>query len=268
MEEKKQLLTIPEGRLAADSEAARKIKKKLAEKIREGKPVEIGGPNSDLPAQGGNGTLLIEPGKLGADDAATKIRKELAKKMREGKPLEIGGVDSDLPNQGGNPITVQPGKLAVQQWYDREHWRLQGEKEIMARFFPRFRLYKMNDGRLYWHGKIHLGLLEDGWDWEIAAIYNNDHPAPKMGGSVHVVLITPDIDTIIDALGWRPHHLLSDPVDGTYLCTTRAEDMSYGTTFETTAVQTLTWAMKWLSGLELVLSGEMSKDTFNKPDGI
>ena len=92
--------------------------------------------------------LIIPKGALASDDAASKIRKELAEKMRQGKPIEIGGTNGDLPNQGGNPLTVQPGKLAVQQWYDREPWRLQGEKEGMARFFPRFKLYKMNDGRL------------------------------------------------------------------------------------------------------------------------
>ncbi len=213
--------------------------------------------------------LTIPEGKLAAEmDAASKIRKQLAEKMRQGKPIEIGGPDSDLPNQGGTPIAIQPGKLAVQQWYDREPWRLQGEKEGMARFFPRFKLGKMDDGRLYWHGSIHIGILPDGWDWEIAAIYNNNHPAPMMGGSVHVVLVNPDINMVINSLGWRPHHLLNDPVDGTYLCTTRSEDMSYGVQFETTAVQTLTWAMKWLSALELVLTGDMSPQTFNQPDGI
>ena len=213
--------------------------------------------------------LTIPKGVLAAEnDAASRIRKELAEKMRQGKPIEIGGANGDLPSQGGNPLTVQPGKLAVQQGYDREPWRLQGEKEAMARFFPRFKLYRMNDGRYYWHGKIHLGILQNGWDWEVAAIYNNDHPAPVMGGSVHVVLLTPSIETVINALGWRPHHLLSDPVDGTYLCTTRSTDMSYGTTYETTAAQTLTWAMKWLSALELVLAGDMSPEVFNKPDGI
>ena len=212
--------------------------------------------------------LSIPEGVLASEDAASRIRKELAEKMRQGKPIDIGGPDGDLPDQGGNPIGIQPGKLAVEQWYEREPWRLQGEKEGMARFFPRFTLYKMNDGRLYWHGKIHLGILQDGWDWEVAAIYNNDHPAPVMGGSVRVVLLTPDIDTVIQALGWCPHHLLSDDVDGTYLCTTRASDMSYGTLYDTTAVQTMTWAMKWLSALELVLSGDMSKETFNKPNGI
>ena len=92
--------------------------------------------------------LTIPKGCLASgNDAASKIRRELAEKMRQGKPIEIGGPDGDLPNQGGNSLTVQPGKLAVQQWYDREPWRLQGEKEGMARFFPRFQLNKMDDGR-------------------------------------------------------------------------------------------------------------------------
>ena len=261
-------LTIPKGALASGSDAASKIRQQLAEKMRQGKPIEIGGANGDLPSQGGN-PLTVQPGKLASgSDAASQIRQQLAEKMRQGKPIEIGGANGDLPSQGGNPLTVQPGKLAVQQWYDREPWRLQGEKEGMARFFPRFKLFKMNDGRLYWHGNIHLGILQNGWDWEVAAIYNNDHPAPVMGGSVRVVLLNPDIDTVIQALGWRPHHLIPDPVDGDYLCTTRSSDMSYGSTYETTAVQTLTWAMKWLSALELVLSGEMSPQTFNQPDGI
>jgi hypothetical protein len=89
-----------------------------------------------------------------------------------------------------------------------------------------------------------------------------------MGGSVRVVLLDPSIDTVINALGWRPHHLLYNEIDGTYLCTTRAEDISYGGYAETTAIQTLTWAVKWLTALELVLTGDLSKELFNKPDGI
>ena len=89
-----------------------------------------------------------------------------------------------------------------------------------------------------------------------------------MGGSVRVVLLKPDIDMVINALGWRPHHLLYDEQDGTFLCTTRASDMSYQTAYETTAVQTLTWAVKWLTALELVMTGDLSKELFNKSEGI
>lgn len=126
----------------------------------------------------------------------------------------------------------------------------------------------MDDGRYYWRGTLRPNVLPNGWAWEVAAIYNNDHPAPVMGGSVRVVLLNPSIDTVINALGWRPHHLLYCPKDGTYLCTTRAEDMSYGTQYETTAVQTLTWANKWLVALELVMTGDLSKELFNSPVGI
>ena len=165
-------------------------------------------------------------------------------------------------------LVTQPGKLASYQWYDREPQRLRDEIEGMNHFFPQFKLYKMDDGRYYWRGTLRPNVLPNGWAWEVAAIYNNDHPAPVMGGSVRVVLLNPSIDTVINAMGWRPHHLLYCPKDGTYLCTTRAEDMSYGTQYETTAVQTLTWAIKWLTALELVLTGDMSKELFNSPNGI
>ena len=44
--------------------------------------------------------------------------------------------------------------------------------------------------------------------------------------------------------------------------------MSYQTAYETTAVQTLTWAVKWLTALELVMTGDLSKELFNKSEGI
>ena len=64
--------------------------------------------------------------------------------------------------------------------------------------------------------------------------------------------------------------MLYDSNDGTYLCTTRAEDMHAGSQFEyeTTAAQALTWAVKWLTALELVMAGDMSKELFNRPVGI
>lgn len=169
---------------------------------------------------------------------------------------------------GGPILEIQEGKLAVSQWYEIEPQRLEAEKEAMQHFFPDFTLHKKSDGRLYWHGTLRLNVLPDGWPWEIAAIYNNDHPRPIMGGSVRVVLLKPDIEMVIKALGWKPHHLLNSSLDGKYLCTTRAEDISYGTTFETTAVQTISWAIKWLTALELVLSGDMSEELFNSSDGI
>jgi hypothetical protein len=260
--------TVLPGKLAAE-DAAQKIREQLAKDLRDGKPIELSS-SGDVTGQTGEQTKLVtQPGKLAAEDAAQKIREQLAKDLRDGKPIELSS-SGDVTGQTGEQIKLvtQPGKLAVYQWYEREPDRLAAEKQAMAHFFPQFKLYKKSDGRYFWHGTLRPGVLPNGWSWEVAAIYNNDHPAPVMGGSVRVVLLKPDIQTVINALGWRPHHLLYCETDGTYLCTTRAEDISYGRREETTAAQTLTWAVKWLTALELVMSGNLSKELFNRPDGI
>lgn len=257
-----QKITIPFGNLA---DAASEIRRQLAEKLRRGETIEVGN-DGDVTGRTGGNKLVVQEGKLA--DAASEIRKQLAEKLRRGETIEVGN-DGDVTGRtGGNKLVVQEGKLAVRQWYEIDPQRLADEKEAMRRFFPRFTLHTKNDGRLYWHGTLRLNVLPNGWPWEIAAIYNNDHPHPVMGGSVRVVLLNPDINMVINALGWRPHHLLSSTEDGTYLCTTRAQDISYGTRYETTAVQTISWAVKWLTALELVLSGDMSKELFNSPTGI
>ena len=267
--EQKKLVTQP-GKLAADNDAAAKIRASLAKDLKEGKPVEIASSGDVMGQNGEQKKLVTQPGKLASeDDAAAKIRASLAKDLKEGKPVEIAS-SGDVMGQNGEQkkLVTQPGKLASYQWYDREPQRLRDEMKGMNHFFPQFKLYKMDDGRYYWKGTLRPNVLPNGWAWEVAAIYNNDHPAPVMGGSVRVVLLNPSIDTVINALGWRPHHLLYCPNDGTYLCTTRKEDMSYGTQYETTAVQTLTWANKWLMALELVMTGDLSKELFNSPVGI
>jgi hypothetical protein len=278
----KKELKVPTGKLAAeenqeDKDAAAKIREQLAKDLRDGKPIELAS-SGDVTKQTDEQTKLVtQPGKLANaeenndedKDAAAKIREQLAKDLRDGKPIELassGDVTKQTDEQ--TKLVTQPGKLASYQWYDREPERLKTEKEAMNHFFPQFKLFKMEDGRYYWHGTVKPNVLPNGWAWEVAAIYNNDHPAPQMGGSVRVVLIKPSIDTVINALGWRPHHLLYSEQDGTYLCTTRADDMSQHTQYETSAAQTMTWAVKWLTALELVMTGDLSKELFNKPEGI
>ena len=264
------MIQIKKGRLASEGDAAAKIREELAKKLREGKPIEVGS-DGNVTDKDGQAKLQTQPGKLADEgDAAAKIREELAKKLREGKPIEVGSDGNVTDKDGQAKLQTQPGKLAYGQWYEEDPQRLRDEIAVMNQIFPKFKLYKKGDGRYYWHGKLRIGVIPDGWEWEIAAIYNNDHPNPVMGGSVRVVLLNPDIQTVINALGWRPHHLLYDSVDGTYLCTTRAEDIHAGSRFdyETSAAQTITWAVKWLTALELVMTGDLSKELFNRPEGI
>lgn len=258
------------GKLASEEDAAAKIREELAQKLREGKPIEVGS-DGNVTDKDGQAKLKTQPGKLAfEEDAAAKIREELAKKLREGKPIEVGADGNVTDKDGQAKLKTQPGKLAYGQWYENEPELLSDEIDAMKKTFPRFKLYKKGDGRYYWHGKLRIGVVPDGWDWEIAAIYNNDFPNPEMGGAVRVVLLNPSIQSVINALGWRPHHLLYDSQDGTYLCTTRAEDIHVGQNayYETSAAQTITWAVKWLTALELVMTGNLSKELFNRPEGI
>ena len=262
------MIQIQSGRLAADGDAAARIRQELARDLREGKPIEVG-KDGNVTDKDGQAKLQTQPGKLAAaGDAAARIRQELARDLREGKPIEVGKDGNVTDKDGQAKLQTQPGKLAAGQWYEADPRRLQRECEQMNQCFPGFKLYKKDDGRYYWYGHLRIGVIPNGWEWEIAAIYNNNHPKAVMGGSVRVVLLRPSIQQVINALGWRPHHLLNDPVDGDFLCTTRAQDIHVGTLFETSAAQTITWAVKWLTALELVMTGDLSKEEFNKPEGI
>lgn len=214
-----------------------------------------------------NFKLIVPEGRLA--DAADDLRKLMAKKLKNGEELQVGG-DGDVTGKTGGPkLTVQSGKLAVTQWYDRYPQLLENEKQAMNHFFPRFTLHKNTDGRLFWHGTLRPGILKNGWAWEVAALYNNDHPNPIMGSSVKILLLKPTIQDIENSLGSLLHVLGRNSPDGPYLCTTRAEDMSgLNRNYTTSAAQTLSWAVKWLTALELVLSGDLSLDDFNTENKI
>ena len=165
-------------------------------------------------------------------------------------------------------LKIADGELGaiLLPWYIREPERLEAEKEGMETFFPQFKLNKMDDGRYYWRGTLRPGVLPDGWAWEVAAIYDNAHPNSVFGGAVKIVLLEPEIETVIEALGWRPYSLIDCPNDGIYLCTAMVDDMKNShTKYETTAVQTLARAVKWLTALELVMAGDLSEEWYNEP---
>lgn len=270
---------IQPGQLAVDEGAVARIHKQnreLAKRLREGKPVEVGCDGSVTDKDGQPKLNRIQPGQLAADeDAETGIyrqNRELAKRLQAGKPVEVGRNGSVTDKNGQSSLQIAPGKLAYGRWYEDDPDLLDDEIDTMRQVFPWFALGTMDDAskRLYWQGTLRPGVDPRGLEWEVVAIYNNDFPTPRMGGAVRVFLLNPTIQQVIDSLGWRPHHLLYDSNDGTYLCTTRAEDMHAGSQFEyeTTAAQALTWAVKWLTALELVMAGDMSKELFNRPGGI
>ena len=202
------------------------------------------------------------------EDALKRKREELKQRLLDGKKVMVGKHGSVTGSDGTPNIEIKGDvKLAVQQWYQKDPMLLAAEKAAMQHAFPHFLLDKLGDGRLCWVGSLNLGL---GFrDWEVMAVYKNNHPQQEMGSSVQVFLVEPDIDELIEGLGERPHHLLRDNVSGlSYLCTARAQDVKASKTESTSAAQSIAMAVRWLMAFELVLSGNLSWEDFNKPGKI
>ncbi len=263
-----QLLNIPAGKFAGEDAAARK-RRELRERLGSGATVKIGKGGSAM-ADGGEATVEVGKGKLAGEDAAARKRRELRKRLEGGATVKIGKGGSAMADGSEATVEVGKGKLAA-QWYDANPTLLTMEKIAMERNFPQFTLDKLDDGRLCWVGILEPGIYESKFgqkrQYHVMAVYDNNHPNQKMGSSVKVYPLMPDVDELIEICGFRPFHLLQDEVGNLYLCTNEAGDQKVGVT-TTTAASVLGWASKWLIAFELVLTGDLPLADFNRHGGI
>ena len=262
------LNSIPAGRLANNDAALKAKREELKKKLLEGKKIPISPTGSVTEDTNNGGGISIPAGKLAEDDAALKRkREELKKKLLEGKRIPIspdGNVTKGTEHSGG--ISIPAGKLAVNQWYEKDPGLLAAEKAAMAHAFPYFSLDKLDDGRMAWIGELNIGVMGDT-SWNIMAVYNNNHPQQIMGSSVRIYLVDPDIQEVINGMGWQPTHLLRDSNNQLYLCTAEASNIKVGKEV-TSAASVIAWAVKWLMAFELVWTGDLPKEKFNEHGGI
>ena len=221
-----------------------------------------------------NTRIIIPQGCLAADDAAARKRKELKERLLAGKPVSVGK-SGDVGSADGHKVSLIPeGKLAA-QWYETNRMLFEAERNAMREKFPDFVLDKLDDGRLFWFGTLSPGVYESKFgvkkEYAVMAVYNNNHPEQRMGSSVKVYPVNPEVEEISEELyrktGEYPYHLLRDSNENKYLCTNNAEDQKVGNT-TTTAASVILWAVKWLACYELVLTGDMDVKIFNKHGGV
>ena len=282
-------IKLPKCSMAADDDVMKQKREELRKRLVNGQPISIG-KNGEVGTSNTGGSTFIPDGKLADDlddamrsqreaarnqssssgeDEFAKRREQLAKALRESTPVTLGkGGKVVSSNDKEAAFTIPTGKLAaLMQWYDRDPMLLQAEKEAMHRDFPQFSLIKLGDGRLAWVGDVKLNVMGDN-SWRLMAVYQPNHPVQQMGSSVYVYLVEPSIEALIEQLGWRPHHLLRDSNNRNYLCTTEAGYVKATNTQVTSANTVLRWAIKWLLCFELVLTGDMTTEEFDKPHGI
>ena len=280
-------IKLPKCCMAADDDILKQKREELRKRLQNGEPITVG-KGGEVGTNQTSSSVLIPDGKLadalddamrnqraaaqnGADNEATlaERRAKLAEALKNGQPVGLG--------KGGKVVSandkeamgiVPPGKLAaLMQWYERDPMLLEAEKAAMNRDFPQFSLIKLDDGRLAWVGDVKLNVMGNN-SWRLMAVYQPNHPVQQMGRSVYVYLVEPSIEALIEQLGWRPHHLLIDSNNRNYLCTTEASYVKATNTQVTSANTVLRWAIKWLLCFELVLTGDMTTEEFDKPHGI
>ena len=282
-------IKLPKCSMAADEEELKRKREELRRRLIEGKKITIG-KDGEVGTNQTNGTNFIPDGKLAdalddalrsqreaaqnpeaasAEEIRARKRAELRRKLESGGDVTLKpGGEVASPDDKNASIKIPSGKLAnLLQWYERDPMLLEAEKAAMNRDFPQFSLIKLSDGRLAWTGKVSLNVMGNN-SWHLMAVYQPNHPEQRMGSSVYVYLVEPSIEDLIEQLGWRPHHLLRDSNNRNYLCTTEAEYVKASKTQSTSANTVLRWAIKWLLCFELVLTGDMTTEEFDKPHGI
>ncbi len=214
--------------------------------------------------------ITLPAGRFAGEDAAARQRAELRERLMHRETVKVAPGGKAMGTTDEVTVEVAGGKLAA-QWYETDPTRLTMEKMAMANSFPQFELNTLDDGRLCWTGMLEPGVYESKFNkkmqYYVMAVYDNNHPHRKMGSSVKVYPVLPDIDELIEIAGFQPSHLLIDEVQNRYLCTNEADDQKIGHT-TSSAASVLGWAVKWLTAFELVLTGDMPAAEFNRHGGI
>lgn len=259
-------------------DAAARLKAKqraiLRDKLRNGDTVKANSKGNAFSQDGDANFTIPDTILAGGEDAAARLkakqRELLRKKLEQQEEVRVDNKGNAL-NEGKDATFSIPKTILAAQWYETNPTLLAMEKISMQRNFPQFSLEKLDDGRLCWVGVLEPGIYESKFgkkmQYHLMAVYDNNHPNQKMGSSVKVYPVMPDVDEMIQFCGFRPLHLLSDEVGNAYLCTNEAGYQKIGVT-TTTAASVLGWAIKWLMAYELVLTGDLPMEVFNTHGGI
>jgi hypothetical protein len=214
-------------------------------------------------------------------DAVAARRRALANALRGGEDVVVtpsGEVEfkEEAEVQGHTAIQVPDGKLASGfYWYQNDPDLLEAEKMAMAKFFPSFKLYQLEDGsgRLYWRGKVQP-TGKGGMVWDLMLIYKNSHPSAgqdEYGGSIQILPVKPRLIDIASqlpmghkaGLGLGLPHIYRGNFGRSeeyFICTADPKYFKAGQARSTSAASSLSWACKWIILCEMWLNGEIGDD--------
>ena len=216
---------------------------------------------------------------------STRSVRDLIHEMRGEANSETDDVDDDVevyvdePKDTSNPKLVPKTVVSADQWYEKNPDLLTAEKAAMYDFQgKKARFFILKDGRACW--MVHCQPSIAGRDkrycraYDIALIYDNDHPQARYGSSVKAYLLKPTVDQLQDIVnrtsGVTPKnipHLLKDGNGELYLCS--ADTRNVSTSLDsaggiTSAATSLRFALKWINIFELGLIDPVTWGKFQR----
>lgn len=154
------------------------------------------------------------------------------------------------------------------QWYEQRPELLQAEKAAMYDFQGnRAKFGFLSDGRACWQVRCQPAIAgkdkSNCRSYDIALIYDNDHPQARYGSSVKAYLLRPTISELQEIVnktsGVTPKnipHLLRDVNGELYLCSADTSNVSTNLDSAggiTSAATSLRFALRWINIFELGL---------------
>ena len=170
----------------------------------------------------------------------------------------------DVDNKKNKSDFVVPKQIlgASFYWYERDPELFHDEVKAMNHYFPKYKLTKMRDGRIAWHGKIKPENIRKNSVWEIMVVYDNNHPHNNSwGGSLRVYSVVPDLNAYARKKNLNIPHTLRDSFGNLYICTAHPGDFDVGDVI-TSASSAVGWAATWISKFELWDAGIISIEDF------
>ena len=256
----------------------------LINEIR-GEDAEEDGAEPEAAAEHEKASNPKKPGAVPKSILSTRSVSDLINEMRGGEDSEIEAEEDDVesyidePQVSANPKLVPKTVVSANQWYEKNPDLLTAEKAAMYDFQgKKARFCILKDGRACW--MVHCQPSIAGRDkrycraYDIALIYDNDHPQARYGSSVKAYLLNPTVDQLQDIVnrtsGVSPKnipHLLRDGNGELYLCSADTRDVSTSLDSKggiTSAATSLRFALRWINIFELGLIDPVTWGKFQR----
>ncbi len=158
-------------------------------------------------------------------------------------------------------VHIPTGKLAAQQWYERDPSLLAAEKAAMRLAFPKFQIYKLDDGNLCWIGDLCFD--EFGYNIIVKAVYRSNHPNHLQGCcSIKIYVDNTYVHKIMDYFGKLPLPFHYD-TDNSYFINTHSKvELNEDEVFSVASV--MHRVVMILSMVEICMTGELTVDEYEE----